>query len=463
MFAPATYQARRERLCRQVEHGLILIPGHSESPINYADNFYPFRQDSTFLYFAGHQRPDLALLVDADTGTSTLFGDDLSVEMIVWMGEHTSMEALAAQVGIPHTAPLITLSEILVTAQHGGRPIHYLPPYRADALLQLSTLLAHSPAQVHEEVSAELIRAVVAQRAVKSEEEIAEMGKAMQIAEAMHRAAFRETQPGRHEREVVTAVKAEAMRHGGRLGYGMIFSVHGETLHNHHYVNVMQDGDWVVNDSGADAPSGYASDITRTLPVSGRFSSQQAELYDLVLGALNTSLERLRPGLPFRDVHLHAARHLGTGLKALGLMRGDVDEAVAAGAHALFFPHGLGHMIGLDVHDMEGLGEDHVGYDADFQRSSQFGLRSLRLARPLAPGFALTVEPGLYFIPALIDQWAAEQKHTAFIDYAVVDQYREAGGVRLEDNVVITDTGYQLIGPAIPKSRVAVEAAMQAG
>lgn len=458
MFDASTYTARRNRLAADLGSGLALLLGNAEAPMNYADNQYPFRQDASFLYFLGLNRPGLAASIDADTGETIVFGDELTLDDIVWMGPQPTIAEQAARAGVTRTAPRAALGEVLCKAAGERRPVHFLPQYRADNLLAVEHLTGIRAADVNAAASVPLARAVIAQRSLKALEELVEIEKALEITRDMHLLAMRLARPGVYEREVAGAIEGLALEKGGRLAFPVIFSVHGETLHNHHYGNRMEAGQIAVNDSGAEAASGYAGDITRTIPVGGRFVGARRDLYEAVLHAQGRAIDAIAPGVRYRDVHLQAARDLTVSLTALGCMRGDPDEAVAAGAHALFFPHGLGHMLGLDVHDMEALGEHLVGYDDTVARSTQFGLKSLRLAKALQPGHVLTVEPGLYFIPTLIDRWQAEQRHASFIDYAAVSRYRDAGGIRIEDNVVVTESGGRVLGPPIPKQVAEVEA-----
>jgi Xaa-Pro aminopeptidase len=337
--------------------------------------------------------------------------------------------------------------------------VHFLAPYRPEHTLELATILGIAPTAVKEKRSAALHNAVAAQRLYKTPEEIADIEFAVDVSREMYAAAMRATAPGIKEHEIVGEIARVVLARGCTFAFPPICSVHGETLHNPFYRNTLEAGDWLVLDSGVETPARYASDLTRTIPVSGTFSSQQRAIYEAVLRAQTGAIAAVAPGVPYRDVHLGAARSFVNDLTGLGLMKGNADDAVAAGAHALFFPHGLGHMMGLDVHDMENLGEDIVGYEAGEARSTQFGLSYLRLARRLEPGFVITVEPGLYFIPALIDAWKAEGRHTAFINYAEVEKFRDARGCRIEDNVLVTPTGGRVLGPAIPKTIADVEAA----
>ncbi len=460
MFAPHLYLQRRRALMQQLsttERGLVLLPGHDDSPMNYADNAYPFRQDSTFLYYAGLAQPGLALLLDLERGDATLFADDADLDHQVWTGALPTAAERAAAAGIEHHAPRAALAGRLQAARSGGRPVHFLPAYRAETRLALAELLAAPPTALDELASAPLVQAVVAQRAVKSPEEIAEMEDALAVTREMHLLALQRSRPGVVEQEVVGAMEALALARGRRMAYPSIFSSRGEILHNHDHSVRLQGGEIIVNDSGSESARGYASDITRVIPVGGRFEGLRAEAYDLVLSAQLQAIAAIRPGVPYRDIHLLACRVLAQGMKDLGFLRGDPAEAVAAGAHALFMPHGVGHMIGLDVHDMEGLGEDHVGYGEGFVRDTRFGFKSLRLARPLREGWVVTVEPGLYINPLLTARWKAERRHEGFIDYAMFERHAGLGGIRIEDDVLVTAQGARVLGPAIPKARAEVE------
>jgi Xaa-Pro aminopeptidase len=459
MFSPATFRDRRRRLSKDVGSGLILFLGNDEVGMNYTANVYPFRQDSSFVYFWNVDQPGLAAVIDVDAGTETLFGDDVSIADVVWSGPQPSIAIRAAQGAISGTAPAAALADHVAAALQKGRPVHFLAPYRGDHTVRLAALLGVAPSAVKEKRSTPLHQAVAAQRLYKSPEEVEDIELAVDVSREMYAAAMLAAAPGKQEHEIVAEIARVVTARGCTYAFPPICSVHGETLHNPFYRNTLEAGGWMVLDSGVETPSHYASDITRTIPVSGTFSSQQRAIYEAVLRAQTGAIAAVSPGVPYRDVHLGAAKSFVTDLSALGLMKGHADEAVAAGAHALFFPHGLGHMMGLDVHDMENLGEDIVGYAPGEQRSPQFGLGYLRLARRLEAGFVITVEPGCYFIPALIDSWKAEGRHTAFINYAEVDKFRDARGCRIEDDVLVTLTGGRVLGPAIPKTIADVEAA----
>jgi Xaa-Pro aminopeptidase len=452
MFKASIYSHRRDRLKKQVESGILLFLGNQESPMNYPANPYHFRQDSSFLYFFGLDSPDLAGIIDVDKNRDILFGDDVSVDDIIWMGSQPLMQERGEQVGVTETFPAARLEKTLQEALNQGRKIHFLPPYRPESILKLQDLLGIQPSKVRDYVSEKLVMAVVEQRSVKITEEIEQIELALDACYEMQTTAMKMTKPGVLESQIAGVVEGIALSHGGMVSFPVILTINGQILHNHHHGNTLEAGRLMVNDSGAESSMHYAADITRTIPVSGRFSDKQKEIYSIVLEAQTTAIRSIRPGVMNKDVHLKAVRTIAKGLNELGLMRGDVDGSVQAGAHALFMPHGLGHMMGLDVHDMEDLGEKYVGYDKTVKRSDQFGLAFLRLARELNPGYVLTVEPGIYFIPALIDKWMQEDRYPEFIDYRKVNEYRDFGGIRIEDDVLVTREGVRVLGKPIPKT-----------
>jgi len=460
MFDKKIYQQRRNLLAKKVKSGLLLFLGNGESPMNYPANTFHYRQDSTFLYFFGLNFPGLAAVIDIDENKQMIFGNDLDMDDIIWMGPQPSLKNRAAKIGIIETQPLNKLEETLKKALGRGRRIHFLPPYRPENAMQLEKLLGIQHGAVKNYISPDFVKAVVALRSIKSKEEVVEIERAMLTTAAMYREAMAMTRPGMYEREIAGKIEGIALAGGGHLSFPAIVTMRGETLHNHYHGNQLQKGDLLLIDSGYESESGYATDITRTIPVSGKFSPQQKAIYETVLDMQLTAIAMIKPGASYRAIHLKTCEILVQHFKELGLMKGDISAAVAAGAHALFFPHGLGHMLGLDVHDMEDLGENHVGYDDQTKRSEQFGLAYLRLAKKLQPGYVLTVEPGIYFIPALIDQWQAGKKASAFINYAMVEKFRKFGGIRIEDNVVVNAKGRQVLGPPIPKRIVDLEKAM---
>lgn len=458
MFDPSTFQQRRAHLLDRLGTGLVLLLGNEMSAMNYAANHYPFRQDGSFRYYTGLDVPNLAVVMDAEAGTATLYGHDPTMDDVVWTGPVPSIEERAARAGIADTASPDALAGDLEEARAAGRTVHVLPPYRPRHLLRLAGLLDVAAEAVEAHVSEPLTRAVIAQREIKTEEEVAEIEKALAITRDMHVSAMRAARPGATEEEVAAQVEAAAARHGSHPSFPIILSVRGEVFHNHARDVALEEGDLALCDAGGVARSGYAGDVTRVTPVGGHFDSAQRDVYEVVLEAQQLAIRAVRPGVTYRDVHLLAARQMTEGMKALGFMKGDVDEAVAAGAHAVFFQHGLGHMMGLDVHDMEALGEDRVGYDDHVQRSDQFGLNFLRLGKTLKPGFVLTVEPGIYFIPQLLDQWQAEGKHADFVDYDRFAEFAGFGGIRIEDDVLVTEENGRILGPGIPKEVDEVEA-----
>jgi Xaa-Pro aminopeptidase len=453
MFTPERYSERRLRLQRQLGGGLLLFLGNDESPMNYADNSYPFRQDSSFLYYFGIDQPGYAALLDADTGETTVFADDLSLDDIVWTGLQPTVREYAERAGLRATAPAGQLGAQLGSAVAAGRAIHFLPPYRPEHRLKRDALLGPCA-----EASIPLIRAVAEMRIRKEPEEIAEIERAVNVSVEMHLAALRMVRPGLREAEIAARVTEVALAAGGGLSFPVIATVRGGVLHNHHYGNRLEAGQLFLLDAGAETASHYAGDLSSTCPVDRAFSPRQQDLYNLVLRAHLAAVAALEPGRAFRDIHLLACRTLASGLKDLGLMKGDVDEAVARGAHALFFPCGLGHLMGLDVHDMENLGEVWVGYEGQ-PKSTQFGLKSLRLARALQPGYVLTVEPGLYCMPELQAQWRAERRFLEHLDYDAIAAFGDFGGLRIEENFLVTADGARLLGQPKPRSGAELEAA----
>lgn len=448
---------RRVRLQAQMKGGLLLLLGNDESPMNYGDNAYAFRQDSSFLYFTGVNRPGCAMVMDLDEDRTTLFADDPTVDDLVWTGPQPTARDLAREAGITDTAPMSVLGEVLRKAQSSGRPVHFLPPYRAEHRIQLQDLLGLPGSGQAAAASVPFIQAVTELRIRKSAGEVVEIERAVNVSVDMHLAAIAMARPGMKEAEIAARVTQIAQAAGYGLSYPVIATVHGEVLHNHHYHHELQAGQLFLLDAGAETPGGYAGDLTSTFPVDRTFTARQRDIHNLVLHTFLAAVDALKPGVPYRDVHLVACRTLASGLKELGLMKGDVDEAVAAGAHALFFPCGLGHLMGLDVHDMENLGEVWVGYQGQ-PKSTQFGLKSLRLARPLEEGFVLTVEPGIYFMPGLMDRWRGEGRFLDFIDYAALEAWKDFGGLRIEEDFLVTATGSRRLGRPKPRTVAEIEA-----
>lgn len=460
MFSPETYIARRKSLKQNISGGLALLLGNVDVPMNYTDNTYHFRQDSSFLYFFGLDFQRLAGVIDLDSGAEILFGDDVDIEDIIWMGPQVSLKEKAQQVGISKTEPYGNLQAVVEKAIQSGRKVHFLPPYRAENKLLLSGILGISPSKLKAYASLELIKAIVAMRSVKEEQEIAEIRKACAVGYQMHVAAMKMAKAGVWEQTIAGTIEGIANSGGGMVSFPVILSQNGETLHNHDHSRILQNGKLLLVDAGAEIGSHYASDFTRTLPVGGKFTPKQRDIYEIVLAANNRARELTKPGSTYLSVHLAAAEVIASGLKEIGLMKGDVKVAVRNGAHALFMPHGLGHMMGLDVHDMEDLGQIYVGYDDETRPVDQFGTAYLRMGRKLRPGFVITNEPGIYFIPALIEKWKAEKINTDFINFDRLADYLDFGGIRLEDDILVTETGSELLGNRIPVTPDEIEAVM---
>ena len=420
MFKSEVYTRRREELRKKIKTGLALFLGNNEAPMNYPANTYHFRQDSDFLYFFGLDLPGFAGLMDFDSGKDRIFANDYDMDDIIWMGPQPKVKELALKCGITETAPLSKLEETVKDALSKRRKIHFLPPYRGEAKMTLGSLLKENPCQMKTMASVDLIKAVISMRSIKEKVEIAEIEKAVDIAYEMHVTAMKMCKPGIKEQDIFGIIEGIALSKGGGTSFPIILSVNGQTLHNHSHINILKKGRMMVTDAGAETNLHYASDITRTTPVGGKFSRQQKEIYEIVLKANTEAINAARPGISNRDTHFLACKIIATGMKDLGLMKGDVDEAVAAGAHALFMPHGIGHMLGLDVHDMEALGENYIGYNDDIKRSDQFGLHFSDLPCRIKPGHVFTVEPGCYFIPELINKWKAEGKFKEFINYSKI-------------------------------------------
>lgn len=445
MFSAQTYQDRRAVLQSNVASGILLFLGNIENPVNFEHNPYYFRQDSTFLYYFGIQEPKIAALIDIDENKTIIFGDELSIDDIVWMGRQETLKEKSLKSDVQETLPYAELSQYLLKAQSSGRKVHYLPPYQPSNKILLTGLLGIKIAEL--QPSVEMIKAVVKQRSVKEAQEIVQIEEAVNVSNEMHLLAMRMAKPGVKEYEIANAIQYLAANKECQMSYPPIVTINGGILHNHYRLNTLKEGDLFLNDSGAETAMGYAGDLTRTFPVSKTFSTKQREMYDIVLNSFNNAHHLLKPGVKFKDIYLKASEYLVEGLVDLGLMKGNPEEGVKNNAHTLFFQCGLGHMMGLDVHDMEDLGEQYIGYTEDEPKDTQtFGLKSLRLGKALESGYVVTVEPGIYMIPELIDIWQAESKNAEFINYDKVNEYRNFGGVRVEDDFLITDDGYRLLG-----------------
>ena len=435
-FSSTTYSNRRKTLISNMSGGQILLLANEESSINFRDNWHPYRQDSTFLYYGALSMPSIAILIDVEKGTTTLFADDVSIDMVIWTGPQPKISTFADRVGITEVMPYNNLKK------HLGGDVHYLPPYRASQSQTLKELLgvnALSP-------SSELINAIQKQRSIKTNEEVVEIEEACRLSKGMHAEVIKHIRPGIFEYELVGIASKYAFDHNAKWSFPPILTKNGQTLHNHYHGHRIEENDIVLVDGGIELPSGYCGDITRTTPANGKFSPERQEIYDLVLKMYNESITKSNAGVKYMDVHLHAARILVDGLKDIGVMKGDAEEAVKEGAHAMFFQHGLGHLMGLDVHDMENFGEENIGYSATVKKSTQFGLKSLRLGKELEVGNVITIEPGIYIIPELIDQFESEKRFSAFINYEMLNKMRGLGGIRIEDDFLITNEGAKMLG-----------------
>lgn len=456
MFKADTYIQRRNSLCEKIESGIILFLGNNESPMNYRDNTFHFRQDSSFLYYFGIDFPSLAAIIDVDNQRQIIFGEDFTIDDIVWMGPQPTIAGRAMRAGISEIQPMGKLDSILKEAQASERKIHFLPPYRPENKIKLQQSLHLTPDQIATNVSLPLVKAVISQREIKSDEEVAEIEKAVDMSVDMHIAAMRMAREGMSEAQVAARVYETALEQNCNISFPIIATINGQTLHNHSHHNILKKGDLFLLDAGAESPMHYAGDLSSTFPVGEKFTAIQKVIYQASLKAHEAAIQTLAPGIRFKEVHLSACLSMVNSMKELGLMKGDAHEAVAAGAHALFFPCGTGHMMGLDVHDMEDLGEIWVGYNGE-AKSTQFGLKSLRLAKELRPGHVFTIEPGIYFIPQLMDLWKSEGKFSDFLNWNEIEKFRNFGGIRNEEDFLITESGVQLLGKAKPKTIDQVE------
>ena len=451
MFSKETYSIRRQHLKEKLQRGIILLMGNEESTMNYTDNTYPFRQDSSFLYFFGVDRSGLVAIIDIDQDKEIMFGDDISIEDIIWAGPMESLLDQCSRAGVAHVKKSSAIAQYLSEAMSSGRKVHFLPPYRPENKIKIREWLRVKEEDQKMKASVPLIKAVVAQRSIKSVEEINEIEKGVSLSAQMQTKASQMAVEGESETTIAGALEGIAVSAGGRLAFPSIITVNGQILHNHAQGNQLKKGQMLLCDCGADTAMHYGGDLTRTSPVDTHFSARQKEIYSIVRTAHESAINMLQPGVRFIDVHLHACEKLTEGLKQLGLMKGDVHDAVQQGAHAMFFQCGLGHLLGLDTHDMEDLGEPYTGYTEEILKSTQFGLKSLRLGREVQEGFVLTVEPGIYIIPELIDLWKSEKKFKDFINYEVLETYRGFGGIRIEDDLLITAKSSRLLGEPLER------------
>ncbi|MGB5990240.1 MAG: aminopeptidase P family protein [Marinifilaceae bacterium] len=461
MFSKDVYQNRREKLRNIIKDGIVIILGNNESSMNYPDNTYKYRQDSNFLYFFGLDHPGYAGVLDIDANEDIMFGDDVDISDIIWMGPQPSVKEMASKVAISNTKSFSTLEAFVKDAISKGRKVHFLPPYRYDNIFMLEQLTGIHNTKIKENVSMELVHAVISLREVKEACEIIEIDKACNVGYEMHVAAMKNAKPGVVEQHIAGLIEGISLSNGGMPSFPIILSQHGETLHNYNHSNILTKGRMMLTDAGSEVSSHYASDFTRTVPVGGKFDQRQKDVYNSVLAANNHATSLIKAGVTYQSIHMEACKVLTSHLKDLGLMKGNIDDAVRAGAHAMFMPHGLGHQMGLDVHDMEDLGQVYVGYDNVTRPIDQFGTAYLRLGKELREGFVLTNEPGCYFIPALIDQWRAEKTNAEFINFDVAEKYKDFGGIRLEDDILVTKEGNRMMGDRrIPISVEEIEETM---
>jgi Xaa-Pro aminopeptidase len=460
MFQKDVYINRRKQLKERLGNGLVILLGNGECAMNYPGNDYLFRQDSTFLYYFGLDVPDLTGIIDIDQDKEYLFGDDIELDDIIWMGPQPTVQELSQRAGVDNTQPNGKLPAFLRKFRDNGRNLHCISFYRGENIIKFADILGINHAETGQYVSDELIKAIIAMRSTKDTNEIRELEKAAEIGYQMHIHAMQLCKPGIYEREISGFLEGIPRTYGGMISFPVILTQHGETLHNHYHGNKLEKDKMMLTDAGAETAMHYASDYTRTIPVNGKFDSRQKAIYHIVLEANDRVREITKPNVPYLEAHKKAARVIIQGLKDLGFMKGDVEEALQHGAHALFMPHGVGHPMGLDVHDMEGLGEDLVGYDENIKRSTLFGFSGLRFGKKVQPGYVLTNEPGCYFIPELIDKWENEKRLIQFINYDKVDQFRDFGGIRIEDNLLVTEAGCQIIGKRLPSTVEEIEEAM---
>lgn len=446
LFSKSTYVERRNELKKLVGSGLIVLFGNNDSPANYPSNTYKFRQDSSFLYYFGLHRNGLVGVIDVDNDREYLVGDEIDIEDIVWYGSVTSVAEMAEMTGVARTAAMRELPAIVESAKAQGEEVHFLPPYRFDNQIQIMDLLGIHPSQQKAAASLKLIAAVVKMRTTKTEEEIAELERAAEIGYEMHTTAMRLCRPGITEQYIGGMVDGIANVYGCMVSFQTIATQHGEVMHGNPSPAKLEAGRLMLVDAGAETNENYCSDNTRTTPVSGVFTQKQKDIYNIVVECHDHVLEVAKPGVKWWDVHFAVCRIITERLQQLGLMKGDVEESLKAGAHAMFLPHGLGHSMGMDVHDMEGLGQVYVGFDDEVRPSTQFGTNALRFGRRLQKGFVVTDEPGIYFIPALIDDWKKNGTNAQFLNFDKIDEYRDFGGIRIEDDVLITDEGCRFIG-----------------
>ena len=456
MFESSVYARRRRVLLERMAgaKGIAIFVGNVDAAMNYRGNDYKFRQDSSFMYYWGVDEPWFAAVLDLESGDECLYGNDVDIDDIIWMGPQPSVASKGAAIGCAKTAPLAEFDKLVAEAVAKGRDVHFLPPARYYNQMKISQLTGISSDAVRKVApvaaggaSEELVKAVVSMRLIKEACEIEEIDKACEIGYWMHTEARRGCKPGVLEQEIVGRMEGITLSKGWGVSFTTILSQNGETLHNHSHHQIITPGRLLVVDAGAESNAHYASDFTRTYPCSGKFTTKQREIYDIVEQANEVAFSLTKPGTSYWEVHLATLRYMLEQLKALDFVRGDVEEMLMCGISGLFMPHGLGHTMGMDVHDMEDLGENYVGYGDERKRNPLLGLGNLRMARDLKPGHVVTDEPGIYFIPALIEQWKREGTDKGFVNYAKLEEYYDFGGIRLEDDVLVTEDGARRLGP----------------
>lgn len=468
MFSKEVYARRRQTLVAKMadsaaegKRGIALFIGNTEAPAQYKDNCYKFRQDSTWLYFFGIDQPLYAAIIDLDNGNETIFANDVEIGDIIWMGPQPSVASVAASVGVEKSAPYTDLNAAVAKVLAEGRPVHFVKPSRYYNTMKIASLLGCGTDEVAGKFSLALTKAIISMRLVKEDCEIEAIDDACNLGYEMHTVARNSIVPGIIEQEIVGKMDGVTLSKGWGVSFPTILTQHGETLHNHLHDKIIEPDKLMVIDAGAESNVHYASDFTRTYPTSGKFTAKQREIYQIVCDCNEFAFSMTRPGISYREVHLKTMHLMLEELRALDIVRGDVQDMVEAGIAGLFMPHGLGHNMGLDVHDMEDYGENYVGYDDDQSRSPQLGLGSLRMARKLVPGNVITDEPGIYFIPALIEKWKSEKTDQGFVNYSKLESYYDFGGIRLEDDVLVTADGARRLGKErLPISPDDVEAAM---
>lgn len=456
MFSRRTYEKRRLALKNQFEKGVILICGNNLSPTSYLDNAFPFVQDSTFLYYFGLNKENLMGIIDIDKEQEIIFGNELTIDDIIWGGPQITLADQCKLVGVDNVFPYEELGNYLRDARNAGRRVHYINQYLPENILKLSEWFGIKPSEVNRYSSDALGYAVAEQRNFKTPEEVQEIEKAVNITREMHLKAMEVAKPGMKEYEVVAEIEKVAKSYNCGTSFHTICTINGQILHNHNHNNILKEGDLLLIDAGAKLENGYCGDMTTTMPVSGKFTPEQKEMYNLLISMFDRASELIKPGITYKEVHLEVCKVLTKGLIEKNILKGDVEEIVSKGVHALFMPHGLGHMMGLDVHDMENIGEVIVGYNGQF-KSEQFGLASLRLGRELEEDFIFTVEPGIYFIPELIKQWKIEEKFVEYINYDELEKYIGFGGMRYEGDFLVTKTGSRRLGEEMVKYPEEVE------